>query len=1022
MSRIYLVLVMLVSITLLMSHSDNPPNGKTGAPGDGLCTDCHSLGTGTQDGSITVTGMPATIQPSTMYVLTVTNSNPNGVAAEAGFQLTILNSSNQKAGLMTNPSSSSVVTPSGGREYWEHNPSVVYPGNNIVTWTVTWTSPVGPPGNTITAYVAGNVADGNNDDNNDLIVTSTGTGMMAAGVPLEVDIISSTDVACNGANTGSATAGATGGTSPYSYHWSNNVNQATINNVPAGTYTVTVTDQATSTATTSVVISQPAAIVLQAPVISNVSCFGGANGSIQAGASGGTPPLSYNWSNGGTGTTITGLAAGTYTLTVTDDNNCTKTANYQVTQPPQININLISLSDETCSGAEDGAITISITGGANPIFAEWSNGFIGTTITDLAPDTYSVTVTDNNDCQETATYVIHEGGVVVVTLQQQQNVTCNGGNNGSLSVLAAGGEAPYTYSWSNGGSGASITNLTAGNYLVTATDNNGCNVVKLYTITQPAPINIQVNSTGQNLCAGDSLVDLTAIPTGPQPPFSGLWSNGVQGLTNNNLSAGTYTITVTDDTGCTASTAATVTAPLPLLVSVATTDETSSGANDGTALAVVTGGTPGVTFLWSNTSTENPISGLAPGTYTVTITDSNGCTATASGQVDAFGCALDVSLGADILICESDTILLTPQVTGASDPVSYLWSNGANSQSIEVFTGGEFCVTVTDNANCQDVDCIIITQDTFPLITCPVTDESAPGQNDGAISCDSISGSISYLWSTGATTPGITGLAPGTYCVTMTNTHGCTAEQCFTVQAGNCQLVVTSLIAGVQCNGDSTGSISVNVENSTPPVTFIWSNGDTTATVDQLSAGEYTVSISDGAGCFETHTYVITQPDALNINVDSVENLTDIIPSGAISITVNGGTLPYIYQWTFPDGSIVFQEDLAPLPSVGQYTLLVTDGNQCTSTTTVQVDLDVAVDPGPVFKPLKVYPVPTSDVLHVELESQVTEALIMGIDGRLNKRILNPASNNLQVGELEPGWYIIRITDGQSWYIARMVK
>ena len=256
----------------------------------------------------------------------------------------------------------------------------------------------------------------------------------------------------------------------------------------------------------------------------------------------------------------------------------------------------------------------------------------------------------------------------------------------------------------------------------------------------------------------------------------------------------------------------------------------------------------------------------------------------------------------------------------------------------------------------------------------------------------------------------------------MTNTHGCTAEQCFTVQAGNCQLVVTSLIAGVQCNGDSTGSISVNVENSTPPVTFIWSNGDTTATVDQLSAGEYTVSISDGAGCFETHTYVITQPDALNINVDSVENLTDIIPSGAISITVNGGTLPYIYQWTFPDGSIVFQEDLAPLPSVGQYTLLVTDGNQCTSTTTVQVDLDVAVDPGPVFKPLKVYPVPTSDVLHVELESQVTEALIMGIDGRLNKRILNPASNNLQVGELEPGWYIIRITDGQSWYIARMVK
>ena len=1021
MSRIYFVLVMLVSITLLMSHSDNPPNGKTGAPGDGLCTDCHSLGTGTQDGSITVTGMPTTIQPSTMYVLTVTSSNPNGIAAEAGFQLTILNSSNQKAGAMTGPSSSSVVTPSAGREYWEHNPSVAYPGDNIVTWTVTWTSPVGPPGNAITAYVAGNVADGSDTDDGDLIVTSTSAGMMAAGIPLEVDIISSTDLVCNGTNTGSATAGATGGTSPYSYHWSNNVNQATINNVPAGTYTVTVTDQATTTATTSVVISQPAAIVLQTPVISNVNCFGGADGSIQAGASGGTPPLSYNWSNGGSGTTITGLTAGTYTLTVTDDNNCTKTANYQVTQPPQIDINLISLNDESCFGQEDGSITISITGGANPNFAEWSNGFIGTTITDLAPDTYSVTVTDNNDCQETATYVIHEGGVVVVTLLQQQNVTCNGGNNGGLSILASGGEAPYTYLWSNGGSGSSITNLIAGNYLVTATDNNGCNVVKLYTITQPLPINIQVNSTGQNLCAGDSLVDLTAIPTGAQPPFAGAWSNGVQGLTNNNLSAGIYTITVTDDTGCTASTAVTVTAPLPLLVSVGTTDESSSGANDGTAVAIVTGGTPGVTFLWSNTSIENPIGGLAPGIYTVTVTDNNGCTATASGQVDAFGCSLDVNLGADILICESDTILLIPQVIGASEPVTYLWSTGATTQNIEISSGGEFCVTVTDNVNCQDVDCIIITQDTFPLITCPVTDESAPGQNDGAIACDSISGNILYQWSTGATTPGITGLAPGIYCVTMTNSNGCRAEQCFTVQAGNCQLVVTSFISGVQCNGDSTGTISVNVENATPPVAYIWSNGGNSATVDHLAAGEYMVSISDGAGCFETNTYVITEPEALSIVVDSIFPITDF-PSGEVYVTVTGGVSPLIYQWTFPDGSIVLQEDLAQLFIPGFYTLIVTDNNQCSDTATALVEAELAVGPNPVFKPLKVYPVPTGEVLHVDLEQQITEAYIMGIDGRLTKRILNPASNNLQVGELEPGWYIIRITDGQSWYIARMVK
>src|SRR4029078_3883744 len=159
-------------------------------------------------------------------------------------------------------------------------------------------------------------------------------------------------------------------------------------------------------------------------------------------------PYSFDWSNGGSAATISNLAAGPYTVTVTDDNGCTKSATYQVTQPAAIVINLVSLTNESCFGAENGAITISVTGGVNPIFAEWSNGFIGTTISDLAPDTYSVTVTDNNSCTKTATYTINAGAIVNVNLNQQQNVTCPGGANGSISVTATGGTAPYTYNWS----------------------------------------------------------------------------------------------------------------------------------------------------------------------------------------------------------------------------------------------------------------------------------------------------------------------------------------------------------------------------------------------------------------------------------------------------------------------------------------------------------------------------------------------------------------------------------------------
>jgi hypothetical protein len=1016
MSRIYLIFVLFVSMTLLVANQTNPPNGKTGAPGEGTCEDCHSIGSGTQDGSLTIDGLPDLIEPATAYILTITNSNPNGAADLAGFQLTILNSSNQKAGAMTMPSPNSVVTPSGNKEYWEHNPAQFYPGGNSVSWTVKWTSPTGPANTTITAYAAGNVAIDNNNTTQDLIVTTQESGTLQMGDPLMVDIITWVDVLCNGANTGSATAGATGGVPPYTYSWSNGGNMATINNVPAGTYTVTVTDSGAESGTASVTIAQPPAIVLQTPTITHVSCFGESNGSIQANVTGGVLPLNYDWSNGDTGNPITDLAAGTYGLTVTDDNGCTKTANYTVNQPGELEINLVNLAHETCSGEEDGTITIGVTGGVSPFFAEWSNGFIGTTISDLEPGTYSVTVTDNNDCTASAVYTINEGGFVIVSLEQITHVTCNGGNNGSITVEGSGGQSPYSYDWSNGGSGPTISNLTAGSYLVTTTDANGCEVVSAYTINQPAAMNIAINSTGQNLCSSDNNVDLTAVPTGGQSPYTGVWSNGTNGLVNNDLAAGTYTITVTDNAGCTATASSTVTAPSALVVNVVTTDETAPDANDGTAQANASGGTGSYTYLWSNGGTTSSISSLAPGTYTVTVTDQNGCTSTGSGQVDEFGCLVDIDLGPDASFCSGNSVVLTLPPGFAS----YLWSTGETTQDIIVTIGGEYCVTVVDVDGCQDADCIILTEEIFPLVTCPVVNESSPGASDGAISCDSLSGSIQYLWSNGATTPSITGLGPGEYCVTMTNTNGCTDVQCFTVQAGGCQLVVTSIITDVLCHGDSTGAVSVNVENANPPVHYEWSTGDTTATVLNLPEGNYSVTVTDQDLCTLTQTYTVNEPDALVITVDTIIDIS-VLP-GAVSVTVNGGVQPYSYQWTFPNGSTATTEDLEFLSIAGFYTLQVTDANGCETSATVNVEVINAVNPGPEFIQVKVYPVPVTDVLFVDMEKEITEALIIGVDGRLYKRIQKPASNQLQVGELEPGWYILRITDGESWYIARMVK
>lgn len=1024
MPRIYYVLALLTGMTLIVSWSANPPDGRTGAPGDGNCSDCHSLNGGGQDGSIVVTGFPATITPSTAYVLTITNSNPNGMAARAGFQMTVLNSSNNIAGTMTSPSPNSVVTPSAGREYWEHNPAQNYPGNNMVEWTVTWTSPAGPPDEMITFYAAGNVANGNFNTSGDLIVNSSGSGMLDGGAgPLMVEIINAMDPSCAGGEDGSALADATEGMPPYTYLWSNGQNSAQLMNVGAGMYTVTVTDAADATETASVELFEPDGIEFDDPVITNISCFGEMDGSITASATGGTGSISYSWSNGGSGATISGLSAGSYTVTATDANGCTESETYEVTEPGLLEIFLAELNHESCAGAEDGSITIETFGGTGVLFAEWSNGFIGNTIEDLTPGDYSVTVTDENGCTATDAYTINPGGMLDVTLNLLNHVTCNGGNDGSISIIASGGQEPYAYAWSNGDMGPDISNLPAGNYLVTVSDDQGCEVVEFYTVTEPSAVSGVINATGENLCANDNMVDLEAVPSGGTAPYTGTWSNGVDGFINNDLAAGTYTITITDASGCTGTGSAVVTAPSAVTVTVMTTHETSVDADDGTATANPMGGTGDYTYSWSNGETTQMISNLAPGVYMVTVTDVNGCTAVASGTVNPFGCTLDVNLGPDTAICDGDTLLLMPAVTGEMGDISFLWSDGSNLSTYAVSSAGEVCVTVTDDSGCEDIDCIVVSTIPFPVITCPVVNESAPGMNDGSIMCDSISGSITYIWSTGDTTPGISGLAPGDYCVTMTDINsGCSAVQCFTVQEAGCALVVTAIVEEILCFGDSNGSISLNVENATLPITYQWSTGDTTSTIGNLHAGDYDVTITDGAGCDDQLTYSLIDPDPLVITVDTVIHITG--EPGSIFISVEGGTEPYAtYEWFFEGAPVSMQEDLEDITSGGLYAVVVTDANGCSAIRdTIEVQVIDAIFQAPNITQLKVYPVPTQDVLTIDYEHQITEVYISGIDGRTYSRINNPAGNQLNVADLQEGMYVLRMTDGTSWFVARIMK
>jgi hypothetical protein len=454
---------------------------------------------------------------------------------------------------------------------------------------------------------------------------------------------------------------------------------------------------------------------------------------------------------------------------------------------------------------------------------------------------------------------------------------------------------------------------------------------------------------------------------------------------------------------------------------VVTTDETSSGANNGTASANGTGGTGIYMYSWNNGATTQTLTGLTPGTYCVTVTDANGCTVTGCGQVNAFGCNLDVSVGIDVAICEGDTTLITAVVSGAVGSTTYIWSNGSTSSSISVSAAGEYCVTVTDMANCQDIDCINVSVNTVPAFDCPVTNESAPGANDGAIDCDSIPGVVAYLWSNGQTTGSVSGLAPGQYCVTVTDLNGCTGTQCFNVQAAGCQMTVSATVNGVACFGGTTGSIVLSVNGGTAPITYQWSNGATTETNSNLVAGNYTVTVTDALACVVIQSYEITQAPAIVVTVDSLVPVQDF-DSGLIHISVTGGTSPYAYLWTFPNGGSSNLEDLENLSMPGDYILLVTDASGCTFQDTITVPMDVAVEPISKFKAVRVFPVPVNDILIIDMEVSIEELTIYSIDGRAIEHAIRPADNRINTSDLEPGWYLLRITDGNRWYISTFIK
>lgn len=588
---------------------------------------------------------------------------------------------------------------------------------------------------------------------------------------------------------GSISITAAGGAGSISYTWSNGGTGSAINNLGPNTYIVTATDANSCNADTSIVVGSQPQIVITS-VITNISCFGGNNGAVNATVSGGAGGFSYVWSNGQSTEDINNLTANTYTLTVTDANGCTQTHTAIVTQPTQLSLASPTIVNVPCYGGNNGSITVNHVGGTAPHTYVWTPSGSTQTINNLVAGAYNVTVNDANGCNVSAIYnVTQPAAPLTISDTILTDVTCYGGNDGSITVTVTGGTPSYTYNWSNADIDMGNSGIAAGPYSITVNDANACSVTATYLVNQPtAVVFSQVTQTNVSCFGGNNgTADVTV--TGGGGTYTYTWSNGssTSGITN--LVANTYTVTATDAAGCSVDTAITITQPTQLNANATATNVSCNAGNNGTAAVNATGGTPPYNYAWSNGRTTASIGGLSADNYYVTVTDANLCTAQAGTSVSE-PTSITVTYTSEAPKCLY-TIdgTLTATATGGTPSYSYtlqLSSSNIETNTSGVFIGlaaGTYNVLATDSNNCPSNLAAIVPSPSADEFDYDPDTTSCYGDeyNDGSITVTPLNYiNAPYTYSvdngTGQFSETFYNLSAGEHNIHIVSNNGCTTD------------------------------------------------------------------------------------------------------------------------------------------------------------------------------------------------------------------------------------------------------
>jgi subtilisin-like proprotein convertase family protein len=761
------------------------------------------------------------------------------------------------------------------------------------------------------------------------------------------------------------------------FSWSNGLNFNPVNWVAAQVgltqLTVTVTDQNGCTGTDRIQLrTLPSITQTNIGTLQNVTTCGGTDGSITLQPVDGQAPYQFAWAGGsasGSGsTTLGGLTQGGYRITITDasGSGCSMVLPTLVLNAPGLTVGQPVLTQPVCAGAT-GAISLTVVG-TNPVY-NWSNSGTTPAITNLPPGAYTVTVTDGNCQQVIPNLSISAPPPVEVLNNGVRQISCFGGSDGRIDMVAVGGTAPYSFEWNDGITTPLRDNLPVGSYRVTVRDAVGCSVISpTYVINDPAPLGVLTVVTPV-YCFGQSDGQIELEIFGGTAPYQTAWSHTAKpGTVQAQLSAGTYTATVTDSKGCTAINTVQLDAPPPVLYALDVQQPTCAGKANGSITVTPLSGAAPFQYNWSSGASTAQLNNLSTGLFALALSDANGCQG--AGTTVAINAAQLLQLQVDTLRnipCRGlETGIIATTLSGAEGAVSISWNEiTANSTDRYNLDAGQYRLRIEDQRGCVRTDTFNITEPAQTLTPALVSVTNLPCAENptGKIVTTVQGGTAPYQlqWNNGATTATIDNLLAGNYSLLVQDANLCTAGLPSIAVTAPMPVTLQAIVDDIPCIGNPFGTITALPSGGLPPYAYQWSNGAVSNQNFDLAAGQYQLTIFDANNCAYSFDQLIVRDLRTDFQVQLLEN-TPVSCNGGndgrLSVRVSNGTGPYQYAWSAPVGlhpNISADTDAAIDLSGGLYRVTVTDALGCFRAAgpfTLEESPPVAIQIGTVTNPV----------------------------------------------------------------------